>query len=143
TRLARTGKLKLHETTVKTGDVSISLPFAFASPPRLWPQTFRGTTLTSKDIDALPLNAGYIDRVNNRDSSNYQPISLASPNRRFNGAATSSHMAYAGGDYQVNQDLSLRAYHAEVDDLYTQNTLALLHKLAIGDGVLTTDLRSF
>ncbi|RMV61138.1 Outer membrane porin [Pseudomonas syringae pv. pisi] len=142
-RLGLTGKLKFHETTVKTGDVSIFLPFAFASPSRLLPQTFRGTTLTSKDIDDLTLNAGYIDRVNKRDSSNYQTISIASPNRRFNGAATSSHMAYAGGDYQVNKDLSLRAYHAEVDDLYTQNTLALLHKLAIGDGVLSTDLRSF
>lgn len=31
-RLALTGKLKFHETTVKTGDVSIFLPFAFASP---------------------------------------------------------------------------------------------------------------
>ncbi|MCL6305560.1 OprD family porin [Pseudomonas syringae] len=142
-RLALTGKLKFHETTVKTGDVSIFLPFAFASPSRLLPQTFRGTTLTSKDIDDLTLNTGYIDRVDKRDSSNYQAISIASPNRRFNGAATSSHMAYAGGDYQVDKDLSLRAYHAEVDDLYTQNTLALLHKLAIGDGVLTTDLRSF
>ncbi|MCF5163386.1 outer membrane porin, OprD family [Pseudomonas congelans] len=142
-RLALTGKLKFHETTVKTGDVSIFLPFAFASPSRLLPQTFRGTTLTSKDIDDLTLNAGYIDRVNKRDSSNYQPISIASPNRRFNGAATSSHMAYVGGDYQVDKDLSLRVYHAEVDDLYTQNTLALLHKLALGDGVLSTDLRSF
>ncbi|WP_187625789.1 MULTISPECIES: OprD family porin [Pseudomonas] len=142
-RLALTGKLKFHETTVKTGDVSIFLPFAFASPSRLLPQTFRGTTLTSKDIDDLTLNAGYIDRVNKRDSSNYQPISIASPNRRFNGAVTSSHMAYVGGDYQVDKDLSLRVYHAEVDDLYTQNTLALLHKLALGDGVLSTDLRSF
>ncbi len=142
-RLALTGKLKFHETTVKTGDVSIFLPFAFASPSRLLPQTFRGTTLTSRDIDDLTLNAGYIDRVNKRDSSNYQPISIASPNRRFNGAVTSSHMAYVGGDYQVDKDLSLRVYHAEVDDLYTQNTLALLHKLALGDGVLSTDLRSF
>ncbi|KTB87885.1 porin [Pseudomonas syringae pv. syringae PD2766] len=142
-RLALTGKLKLSETTVKTGDVSIFLPFAFASPSRLLPQTFRGTTITSKEIDGLTLNAGYIDRVNKRDSSNYQAISIASPNRRFNGAATSSHMDYAGGDYQINKELGVRAYHAEVDDLYTQDTLAMLHKLPIGDGVLTTDLRSF
>ncbi|KPX40248.1 Outer membrane porin [Pseudomonas savastanoi pv. glycinea] len=142
-RLALTGKLKFRETTIKTGDVSIFLPFAFASPSRLLPQTFRGTTLTSKDIDGLTFNAGYIDRVNKRDSSNYQAMTIASPNRRFNGAATSSHMAYAGGDYQVNKEINIRAYHAEVADLYTQNTLALLHKLAIGDGVLTTDLRSF
>ena len=52
-------------------------------------------------------------------------------------------MAYVGGDYQVNKDLSLRAYHAEVADLYQQNTLALLHTLQVGEGTLTTDLRSF
>ncbi|ALQ04009.1 OprD family porin [Pseudomonas brassicacearum] len=142
-RLGVTGKLRFAQTTVKTGDVSIFLPFAFASPSRLLPQTFRGTTLSSKDIDGLTLNTGYIDRIARRDSTDYQPMSIASPNRRFNGAATSSHMAYVGGDYQVSKDLSLRAYHAEVADLYQQNTLALLHNLPLGDGVLTTDLRSF
>ncbi len=142
-RLGLTGKMRFSQTTIKTGDVSIFLPFAFASPSRLLPQTFRGTTLSSKELEGLTFNAGYIDRVNKRDSSNYQPLAIASPNRRFNGAATSSHMAYAGGDYQLSQQLSLRAYHAEVDDLYTQNTLALLHQLPLGDGTLTTDLRSF
>ncbi|MCD5994098.1 OprD family porin [Pseudomonas sp. CDFA 602] len=142
-RLGLTGKMRFSQTTIKTGDVSIFLPFAFASPSRLLPQTFRGTTLTSKEVDGLVLNTGYIDRVNKRDSTNYQAISIASPNRRFNGAATSSHMAYAGGDYQITKELSMRAYHAEVDDLYTQNTLALLHKLPVGNGVITTDLRSF
>ncbi|WP_122531997.1 OprD family porin [Pseudomonas viridiflava] len=142
-RLGLTGKMRFSQTTIKTGDVSIFLPFAFASPSRLLPQTFRGTTLSSKELEGLMFNAGYIDRVNKRDSSNYQPLAIASPNRRFNGAATSSHMAYAGGDYQLSRQLSLRAYHAEVDDLYTQNTLALLHQLPLGDGTLTTDLRSF
>lgn len=142
-RLGLTGKMRFSETTVKTGDVSIFLPFAFASPSRLLPQTFRGTILSSKEIDGLTFNTGYIDRINKRDSTDYQPMSIASPNRRFNGAATSSHMAYVGGDYQVDKDLSLRAYHAEVTDLYQQNTLALLHNLTLGEGVLTTDLRSF
>ncbi|MDU9022853.1 OprD family porin [Pseudomonas corrugata] len=142
-RLALTGKLRFGQTLVKTGDVSIFLPFAFASPSRLLPQTFRGTTLSSKDIEGLTLNTGYIDRINRRDSTDYQPMSIASPNRRFNGAATASHMVYAGGDYQINKDLSLRAYHAEVADLYQQDTLALLHNLTLGDGVLTTDVRSF
>ena len=108
-RLAMTAKMRVAQTTVKTGDVSIFLPFAFASPSRLLPQTFRGTTLSSKDIDGLIFNTGYIERINKRDSTDYQPMSIASPNRRFNGAATSSHMAYVGGDYQVNKNLSLRA----------------------------------
>ncbi|MDE1166408.1 MAG: OprD family porin [Pseudomonas sp.] len=142
-RLAPTAKMRLSQTTVKTGDVSIFLPFAFASPSRLLPQTFRGTTVSSKEIDGLTINTGYIDRINKRDSTSYQAMAIASPNGRFKGAATTSHMAYAGGDYQVTKDLSLRAYHAEVADLYQQDTLALLHKMPLGDGALTTDLRSF
>ncbi|EFQ63981.1 outer membrane porin [Pseudomonas fluorescens WH6] len=141
-RLAPTAKLRFAQTTVKAGDVSIFLPFAFASPSRLLPQTFRGTTLSSKDIDGLTLNTGYIDRINKRDSTDYQAMTIASPNRRF-ATATTSHLAYVGGDYQVNKDLSLRVYHAEVADLYQQDTLALLHNLPVGDGVLTSDLRSF
>lgn len=142
-RLAPTAKLRFAQTTVKTGDVSIFLPFAFASPSRLLPQTFRGTTLSSTDIDGLTLNTGYIDRINKRDSTDYQAMTIASPNRRFNATASTSHLAYLGGDYQVNKALSLRAYHAEVADLYQQDTLALLHNLTLGDGVLSSDLRSF
>ena len=142
-RLAFTGKMRFSETTLKTGDVSIFLPFAFASPSRLLPQTFRGTTVSSKEIEGLTFNTGYIDRINKRDSTDYQPMSMASPNGRFNGSATTSHLAYVGGDYQVNKDLSLRAYHVDVTDLYKQNTLALLHNLTLREGELTTDLRSF
>lgn len=142
-RLAPTAKLRFAQTTVKTGDVSIFLPFAFASPSRLLPQTFRGTTLSSRDIDGLTLNTGYIDRINKRDSTDYQAMTIASPNRRFNATASTSHLAYLGGDYQVNKDLGLRVYHAQVADLYQQDTLALLHNLPLGDGVLSSDLRSF
>ncbi len=142
-RLAFTGKLRFSETTIKTGDVSIFLPFAFASPSRLLPQSFQGTIVSSKEIQDLTFNTGYLDRINKRDSTDYQPMTIASPNGRFKGSATTSHLAYAGGDYQVNKDLSLRAYHVEVADLYKQSTFAVLHKLPVGDGVLTTDLRSF
>ncbi|WP_460146868.1 OprD family porin [Pseudomonas sp. H2_H03] len=142
-RLAPTAKLRFAQTTVKVGDVSIFLPFAFASPSRLLPQTFRGTTLELQGHRRPDANTGYIDRINKRDSTDYQAMTIASPNRRFNATATTSHLAYVGGDYQVNKDLSLRAYHAEVADLYQQDTLALLHNLPVGDGVFTSDLRSF
>jgi hypothetical protein len=88
----------------------------------------------SKDIDGLILNTGYIDCINRRDSIDY---------RRLNGAATSSHMAYVDGNYKVNKDLDLRVYQPEVPDLYQQNTLALLHTVKVGEGTLTSDLRSF
>ncbi|MGE8416712.1 OprD family porin [Pseudomonas sp. Hg5Tf] len=142
-RLALTAKMRWRKSVVKSGDVSIFLPFAFASPSRLLPQTFRGTTLSSSDVDGLVLNTGYIDRINKRDSTSYERMGIASPNRRFNGAATSSHLAYAGADYQVTPALGVRLYHAELDDLYQQDTLAALYEQRLGPGTLTADLRSF
>ena len=65
-RLAPTAKLRFAQTTVKSGDVSIFLPFAFASPSRLLPQTFRGTILSSRDIDDLTLISWYIYRIDMR-----------------------------------------------------------------------------
>ena len=112
--------------------VLAAVPFAFASPSRLLPQTFRGTTLSSRDFDGLTLNTGYIDRIDKRNSTNYEAMTIASPNRRFNATATTSHMAYLGGDYQVSKTLSLHAYHVEVTDLYQQDTFALLHELRPG-----------
>ncbi|MFW3896801.1 OprD family porin [Pseudomonas bharatica] len=142
-RLAMTAKMRISQTTVKSGDNLIFLPFAFASPSRLLPQTFRGTTLSSKEIDGLTVNAGYLDRINKRDSTSYERMAIASPNGRFRGPETSPHMLYAGADYQLNKSLGFRAYHAELKDLYQQDTLAALYEQGIGDGTFSADLRSF
>ncbi|MHA6195480.1 OprD family porin [Pseudomonas wadenswilerensis] len=142
-RLALTAKLRVSQSTLKSGDVMIFLPFAFASPSRLLPQTFRGTTLVSREIDGLTVNAGYLDRINKRDSTSYERMGIASPNGRFKATETSSHMVYAGADYQVSKSLGLRAYHAELEDLYQQDTLAALYEQGLGDGTFSADLRSF
>ncbi|WP_082045931.1 MULTISPECIES: OprD family porin [Pseudomonas] len=142
-RLAPTAKVRAGKSVLKVGDVSPFLPSIVASPARLLPQSFRGAYLQSMDVDDLTLHAGYLDRINRRDSSNYQAMTVASPNRRFNPTAESSHAVFFGGDYQVSQRLKLRAYHTEVAELYRQEYLGLLHELPIGPGVLSTDLRAF
>lgn len=52
-------------------------------------------------------------------------------------------MTYVGCDCQINKDLRLRVYQAEVAGLYLRDTLAFFAQPALGDGVLTTYLRSF
>lgn len=142
-RLAPTAKIRAGKSVLKVGDVSPFLPSIVASPARLLPQSFRGAYLQSTDIDDLTLHAGYLDRINRRDSSNYQAMTVASPNRRFNPTAESSHAAFFGGDYQLGKGLKLRAYHTVVADLYRQEYLGLLHDLPMGPGVLSSDLRAF
>ncbi|WP_395502918.1 OprD family porin [Ectopseudomonas mendocina] len=142
-RFGLTGKMKFDKTLLQAGDLNLALPSALSSPSRLLPQTFRGGYLTSSQIDGLTLHGGYVDRIAKRNSTDYEAMTVASPNGRFNGRATTSHMAFIGGDYALTPDLTLKAHYLEVADLYDQGYLGALHKMPVGPGTLSTDLRAF
>ena len=139
--LGLTGKVKVSKTELQGGTLAPNLPILFASPARLLPQTFRGAQLKSQDIDNLTLNAGWLDRMNQRDSTNYQKITLASPNRRFNGAAESDSFSFAGGDYKWSDALTLKYYHAELADIYRQDFVGFIDNRPLGPGRVKTDVR--
>lgn len=107
------------------------------------PQTFRGAYLRSSDIERLALHAGWLDRINLRDSSDYQKMSVAAPNGRFNGAATSDRFTFLGGDYAWSEALTLRYYHAALDELYRKDFLGFIDNRPLGPGRLKSDLRLF
>ena len=136
-------KAKISKSQLSVGTLFPSLPVITASPARLLPQSFRGAYLVSDDLDRLTVHAGRIDRVNLRDSTDYQPISLASPNGRFKAGATSTRFDFYGGDYRWTDTLTLRLFHAQLQDIYTQDYLGLLHTLPLGDGKLRSDIRVF
>lgn len=141
--LGLTAKLRYSKTELNAGTLSPFLPVLFSSPARLLLQTFRGTQLRSQDVDNLTLHAGWLDRVNLRDSTDYQPFTVATPNGRFNGRAESDRFVFAGGDYNLPPALTLRYYYAELDEIYEQNFAGLIHQAALGPGKLKTDIRYF
>jgi hypothetical protein len=141
--LALTAKMRVSKTELQAGTLSTFLPVAFAAPTRLFPATFRGGYLRSDDINNLTLHAGWLDRINLRDSTNYQSMSIASPNGRFNGAATSDKFTFLGGDYAWSKQLTLRYYHAELDQLYRKDFLGFIDERGVGDGLLRSDFRFF
>jgi hypothetical protein len=141
--LGLTAKAKMSRTELQAGTISTLLPVAFASPTRLLPQTFRGAYLRSKDLGNFTLHVGWFDRMNQRDSTNYQKMSVAAPNGRFNGAATSDQFAFLGADYQWSTGLVLKYYHAELQDMYQKNYYGFEHVLPIGEDRLKTDFRYF
>jgi hypothetical protein len=142
-RLGLTGKMKIDKTLLQAGDLNLALPSALSSPSRLLPQTFRGGYLSSTQIDGLTLHGGYVDRIAKRNSTDYEAMTVASPNGRFNGRATTSHMAFIGSDYALSPELTLKAHYLEVADLYEQGYLGALYKTSLGPGTLSTDLRAF
>ena len=139
--LGLTGKVRISRTELQGGTISTFLPIAFASPTRLLPQTFRGVQFKSQDIDNLTLSGGRLDRMNQRDSTNYQKITVAAPNRRFNGAAESDSFTYGGGDYQWSEQLVLKYYHAQLEDIYRQDYVGFVDNRAVANGRLKTDVR--
>ena len=139
--LGLTGKIKVSKTELHGGTLMPILPILFASPTRLLPQTFRGFNLKSQDLDGLTFTAGRLDRMNQRDSTNQQKITIAAPNRRFNGAAESDAFSYIGGDYQWSEPLTLKYYHAELEDIYKQDYVGFVDNRALGGGRLKTDVR--
>lgn len=141
--LGLTGKMRISRTELQGGTISTFLPIAFASPTRLLPQTFRGAYLRSSDIDRLSLHAGWLDRINLRDSTDYQKMSVAAPNGRFNGAATSDRFTFLGGDYAWSDALTLRYYHAELEQLYRKDFFGFVDERKLGPGRLKSDFRLF
>ena len=139
--LGLTAKVKVSKTELHGGTLAPFSPILFASPTRLLPQTFRGVQLKSQDIDNLTLTGGRLDRINQRDSTNYQKITIASPNRRFNGAAESDSFTYGGGDYQWSEQLVLKYYHAQLEDIYRQDFVGFIDNRALAGGRLKTDVR--
>ena len=141
--LGLTAKARVSKSELQLGTISTFLPIAFASPTRLLPQTFRGAYLKSQDIDQLTLHVGWLDRINLRDSTDYQKMSVGSPNGRFNGAAESNRFMFIGGDYAWSPHLTLKYYHAELAQLYRKDFYGLVDNRPMGPGSLKSDFRLF
>ncbi|MCI1035874.1 OprD family porin [Pseudomonas putida] len=136
-------KARFSKTNLSIGTQLPSLPVITASPARLLPQTFRGASITSSEIENLTVQAGRMDRVNLRDSTNNQPIAMASPNGRFKPGVFSDRFDYLGGDYRVSENFTARYYHAELENIYEQDFIGGIHSIGVGPGKLKTELRVF
>jgi len=148
------GKAKVSETVLKVGTLQFKNPAIGTSDSRLLPQTMQGAQIISKEIKGLTLDAGYANRINHRDSTNNEVMSVNGATRfgstqntrrivMDSGIANESNdFRFLGGSYQVTKDLTATYYYSNLEDLYKQHTYNLVHVLPIADGQsLKTDLR--
>jgi hypothetical protein len=135
--LGLTAKARISKTEVRYGTLMPKLPVVNYNDGRLLPQTYEGGQITSKEFDKLTLIAGQIEHVKDRNSSNHEEMSIAGSK------ADSNTFRYAGAEYELAKNLTLQYYYGNLDDFYTQHFLGALHSLALGPGVLKTDLRYF
>ncbi|HEY1026308.1 MAG TPA: OprD family porin [Pseudomonas sp.] len=142
-KLGLTAKARMSASELKVGTLQPLLPVILAVPSRLFPPTFRGGHLISRELDGLDLHLGHIDRINLRNSTNYEPMRISSPNGRFDAGAESNAFSFAGGEYAFTERLKGSYFYGQLDGLYQQHYLSLLHQLPLGEGSLKSDLRFF
>jgi len=136
-------KARYSKTEVQLGTLQPLMPVLLANTMRLFPPLLRGGYLTSKEMDGLTLHVAHLDRIKYRDSTDFEPMAIANPNRRFKAGATSNDLNIVGADYNWSKTLTTRYYHATLNDLYEQDYIDLVHFLDLGHSRLKTDLRYF
>ncbi len=140
-----TAKAKVSESVLKVGALQLKNQAVGSSDSRLLPQVFRGANLVSKDIAGLTLDLGYLDEVNNRNSTDYQDMRLntfANSGITVSGANQANQFIFAGGNYKLTDNLTGGYYYSNLEDLYKQHSFNLVHVLPLADKQsLKSDLR--
>lgn len=144
--LGLTAKLKTSRTLLKLGTLQPRLPSVAYNDGRLLPQTFRGGHLSSQEIDGLTLDAGRLSQVNQRNSSDYEDMTISNGSAGaigVKGSTTSGAFTFAGLTYQWNSQLATAYDYGELEDLYRQHILNLTYTLALSTRQsLRTELRA-
>lgn len=143
--LAVAAKAKISNSTLRVGQMQFKNAAIASSDGRLLPQVFEAGHIVSQEIDGLMLEAAHVREVNNRDSGDYQDISIATGGRRgvtTTGGATTDSFDFIGGTYKLTKELTGGYYYSNLDELYKQHSFNLVHVLPLGDKQsLKTDVR--
>lgn len=131
-QIGLTAKAKYSQTQLKVGTLMPFTPVVFSSRARLLPQVFRGAELQSKDVDHTLITLGWLDKVNHRDSSNYEDIKISGANGKFR-PATTDNMFYGGFQYNFDKENLVGAYATDVTDLYRQAVVMAKSNSKIND----------
>lgn len=109
-------KLRALDTVVKIGDVFPMTPVVHYGDSRLLPQSFRGVTAENTSIDGLSIQGGRLHAMSQpTDSSMREGFATF-----YAGQVDSPWVAYFGGDYALNDNLSLSLYSSRLKDAWNQ-----------------------
>ena len=138
-RLGVAAKAKFSNTELKVGEWMPVLPILRSDDGRSLPQTFRGAQITSKEIANLNLYGGQFRANSPRNDASMEDMSL-----NGKGAFTSDRFNFAGGDYTFNEKRTqVGAWYAELENIYQQQFLNLIHSQPVGDVTLGANLGYF
>ena len=138
-RAGLAAKMRMSQTELMLGELMPDVPLLRYDDGRLLPQTFQGGMLASRELSGLNLQGGRYTAVSLRNSSNMQDLSAwAAP------TVMSDGFNYAGAEYRFNaQQTLIGAWHSQLEDIYQQSYLNLLHKQTFGAWTLSANLGYF
>jgi hypothetical protein len=143
--LGLTAKAKLSKSVLKVGTLQLKNQAITSSDGRLLPQVFQGGYLNVLEIDGLSLEAGHLKQVNHRHSSDYEDMALTTGGRRgitLSGSNEADRFDFLGGSYKLTDSLTAGYYYSQLEDLYKQHAVNLVHVLPLADKQsLKSDLR--
>lgn len=142
-KLGVTAKARFAQSELRVGYMVPDLPTLQPNLSRLFPQSFSGTALTSKDLSGLTLSVGQLDKVKQRDSTDYEDMGLTSQSGAYKSSAKSDQFRYAGGDYKLTANTLVSYQWAQLDGLYKQHYVGLKNSFGLGPGSVKTDIRYF
>lgn len=135
-RLAVAGKARLSSTELKVGEWQPVLPILRADDGRSLPQTFEGAQLTSSEIAGLSLYAGQFRGTSLRNDASMEDMGF--------GSVSSDRFNFVGSEYLFNQQRTLLGlWHAELEDIYNQQYVNLVHSQPLGDWTLGANIGYF
>lgn len=116
TKVGGAAKVQAFDTVVRVGDVFPVTPVVQYGDSRLLPESFRGFTLANTSIDGLTLQGGRLHSMSQPVSSNMRDNFATF----YAGSVDSPWVGYFGGDYVLNDHVSLSAYSARLKDVWDQ-----------------------
>ena len=139
-----TAKLRTSKSTLKLGTLLPKLPTVLANDSRLLPQTFECVQLTSLEIDGLTVDAGRLTQVNQRDSSDYEDMSITRTGAKgiISRRVDSDSFDFASLNYKWTGNLTTGYAYGHLDNFYDQHMVNLTYILPVTTGQsLKSDLR--
>ncbi|MDR0279627.1 MAG: OprD family porin [Paucimonas sp.] len=123
-------KFRVSNTVLKYGDQMPALPVLQYDDARLLPESYTGTSINSKEIEGLELNAGRYTREA-RKSTEQRDSGLKSIN-------------VFGGSYKFMPNLTASLYTSDVEDVLKKHYLGVNYVHAISnDQSLTLDFNGY
>ncbi|WP_416146888.1 OprD family porin [Pseudomonas putida] len=116
TKVGGAAKVRLYDTVLKVGDVFPANPVVAAGDSRLLPESFRGVTLENTSIKDLTLQAGRLHAMSQPVSSDLRENFVTF----YGGAVDSPWIAYGGGDYTLDEHVSVSLFSSRLKDVWNQ-----------------------